>query len=131
MKMKLFVFGLLLLSISCGKEAGEGGKNTIEGYVMTQEIRRSDNQVVAEYPSFEDRVYIIYGENAYHADNFILSYNGFYLFEELNKGKYTLFTYSDCLACESGKEAVFMDIKLKERKEEFKVDTIFKTKYVN
>lgn len=130
MKIKLIVFTLLLLAISCAKEEGEGGKNSIKGYVFTQEISRATNQIISEYPAFEDALYIIYGSNAYYADKFILNYDGFYTFENLNKGKYTIFIYSDCNLCNGGKEPIFKDIELLEKREDFAVDTIYKVKYV-
>lgn len=131
MKIKFIIFTLLLTMISCSKEEGEGGKNNVEGYVMTQELRRSDSQLIAQYPSFDDNIYIIYGTNASHADKDLLSYNGHYSFSKLYKGEYTLFVYSECLSCNSGKEPIFVDFELKERKEDFVVDTIYKIKYVD
>ena len=40
----------LLLLVSCSKEPGEGGKNSIEGVIMMQEYTKSTDQFVIEYP---------------------------------------------------------------------------------
>ncbi len=121
----------LLLLVSCSKEPGEGGKNSIEGVIMMQEYTKSTDQFVIEYPAPEERVYIIYGENAYYADETRTNYDGSFLFQYLYKGEYHLFVYSECLACASGVEPIFVDIELKERKEEFVTDTIYVKKYIN
>ncbi len=132
MKFNLFILTLIITSLfSCEKEEGEGGKNDIEGYVMTREIDRNSLLIVDEYPTFEENIYIIYGDNAFHADKDMLSFNGHYSFKKLYKGKYTLFIYSDCLNCSAGKEPLFTEIELKEKKEDYLVDTIFKIKYIN
>jgi hypothetical protein len=123
------ILGLILL-VGCSKEPGEGGKNTIEGVVIMQEYTESTDQFIIEYPASEERVYIIYGDNAYYADETRTNYDGSFHYEYLYKGDYTIFIYSECLAYPGGAEPLFIDIELKERKEEFVTDTLYIKKYI-
>lgn len=131
MRKIFIVIASVLLLISCGKQEGEGGKNTIKGVIIKQEYTESTNQFVTQYPAPEERVYIIYGDNAYFADEIKTNYDGSFRFEFLYKGDYQLFVYSECLACPAGVEPLFVDIELQERKEIFETDTIYVRKYIN
>lgn len=129
-KVIIAITGILFL-ISCGKQEGEGGKNTITGVIITQDYTKTTNQFVTEYPAPEERIYIIYGDNAYYADEIKTNFDGTFRFEYLYKGNYQLFAYSECLACPGGIEPLFFDIELKERKEIFVTDTIYIKNYIN
>ena len=131
MKKLILLFASVSLLISCTKEPGEGGKNTIEGVIIMQEYTESTNQFVVEYPAPEERVYIIYGDNAYFADDTRTNYDGTFRFPYLYKGDYHIFVYSECLACPSGQEPIFVDVELKERKETYEMDTIYVKNYIN
>jgi len=131
MKLNSYLALIIILTLFSCKEEGEGGKNDIEGYIITQEVNASTLEVVDEYPAFEENVYIIYGDNGYHADVYITSIDGHYFFDNLYKGDYSIFVYSDCLDCDNGEETVFKYFELKNRRENFMVDTIYRTKYVN
>ena len=124
------ILGLIFL-VGCSKEPGVGGKNSIEGVIIIEEYIDGTELFVVDYPAPEERVYIIYGDNAYYADETRTNYDGSFRFEYLYKGDYSIFVYSECLACPGGVEPKFMDIELKERKEEFLADTIYIKKYIN
>lgn len=127
---KIVIVGLgLMLMFACSKDPGEGGKNTIEGVIIMQEFSDVNGQFIIDYPALEERVYIIYGDNAYFADETRTNFDGTFRFPFLYKGDYQIFVYSDCLACPSGQEAIFIDVELTERKETFVTDTIFIKKY--
>lgn len=131
MKKLTILFIAIISLISCAKQEGIGGKNTITGVIIKEEYTESTNQFIKSYPAPEERVYIIYGDNAYFADDTRTNYDGSFRFEYLNKGDYKVFVYSECLACNGTVEAVFTEIKLEERKETFVIDTIFVKKYIN
>lgn len=122
---------IFTLFISCEKQEGEGGKNTITGVVIMQEYTESTNQFIIEYPAIEERVYIIYGDNSYYADETRTNYDGTFQFDYLYKGDYQIFLYSECLACAGDLEVQFYDVELKERKEVYELDTIYIKNYVN
>ena len=124
------LFGLLLLS-ACTKEPGVGGKNTITGVIIKEEYTEAGNDFVTSYPALEERVYIIYGDNAVFADETRTNYDGSFRFDYLYKGDYSIFVYSECLACPGGVEPIFIDIELEQRKEIFETDTIYVKKFIN
>lgn len=88
-----FVFALLLLT-ACEKGAGEGGTSTIKGVVITQEWDGGFSEVRDEYPSQEEDVYIIYGDDDFYGDDVKTNYNGVYEFDYLRKGTYTVYVYT-------------------------------------
>ena len=104
MKKLLLIALTLNLLFACQKEAGEGGTSSIIGKVITYEISHFDvpgaNQSVdtlGYYYQTDEEVYIIYGnEDNLYDDSYETSFDGSFRFENLRKGKYTLFMYSDC-----------------------------------
>lgn len=122
MKIKIILFSLSLL-IACGKTEGPGGKNDIKGYVYVEK------DFIDNYPAAEKNVYIIYGDNNNYGDKTLTNYDGYYEFEKLHKGNYTIFTYSACQIinanCPSGKEPIFIDVNLPDKKGTTKVDTVY------
>jgi len=88
-----FVIALFLLT-ACEKGAGEGGTSTIKGVVITQEWNGSFTEIRDEYPSQEEDVYIIYGDDDFYGDHVKTNYNGVYEFKYLRKGSYTVYVYT-------------------------------------
>jgi len=131
MRKVIIAMASVLFLISCGKQEGEGGKNTITGVIIKEEWTKNTNQFVTEYPASEERIYIIYGDNAYFANEVKTNYDGSFRFEFLYKGDYQIFVYSECLACPGGVEPLFVDIKLTQHKEIYVIDTLLIRKYIN
>ena len=104
MKKLLLLTLMLNLLLACQKEAGEGGTSTIKGKVITYELNHFDvpgsNQSVdtlGYYSQADEEVYIIYGdEDNLYDDSYETSFDGSFRFENLRKGKYTVFMYSEC-----------------------------------
>lgn len=109
---------------ACEKDPGEGGSATIEGKVVINEVSPSGN-ILAEYDGVEERVYIIYGDNEIYDDEVRSSYDGRFKFDNLFKGTYTVFVYSDCSSCPSGKETVMKSIEITDRGETVSFDEDF------
>jgi len=95
--MKL-VAGLVLalfLLTACEKGAGEGGTSTIKGVVITEEWNSDFTGTPRDvYPSQEEDVYIIYGDDDFYGDHVKTNYNGVYEFKYLRKGTYTIYVYT-------------------------------------
>lgn len=99
---------------SCQKEAGVGGTSTIIGKIKTYELSHFDvpgsNQRVDTLRSYlhaDEEVYIIYGEeDNFYDDSYETSFDGSFRFDNLRKGTYTLFIYSDCESDTSGLAAI-------------------------
>jgi hypothetical protein len=94
MKLVAGLFLALLLMTACEKGAGEGGTSTIKGVVITQEWDGSFSEIRDQYPSQEEDVYIIYGDDDFYGDDVKTNYNGVYEFKYLRKGSYTIYVYT-------------------------------------
>jgi len=114
MKKTAFILVGLSLLFSCQKEAGEGGTSSIVGKVITYDLRHFDVpggsqsvDTLSIYAKADEEVFIVYGEedNRYD-DSYNTSWDGSFSFENLRKGKYTIFVYSECEADTSGLAAL-------------------------
>lgn len=87
-----------LMTSACEKEEGEGGRSSISGRVLEQDMfNLVSDSVKYEYPVGDERVYIIYGdESEVFDDDMRTDFNGRYRFRYLRKGTYTIFTYTEC-----------------------------------
>lgn len=90
----LVLFTIFLLP-SCEKEEGEGGTGTIEGRVYALNYNSDFSIKLGEYYAPDVDVFIIYGNDSIHSDKTETSYNGWYRFQYLNKGTYTVYVLSD------------------------------------
>jgi hypothetical protein len=102
------VISVLIILAACSKDEGVGGKATIKGTLIAQELNNS-GQVTAEYPFPDQRVFIVYGDNDFYGDDLRTHFNGNFEFEFLRAGSYTVYAYSDCNTCLAGKEAIMID----------------------
>ena len=123
---KIILFSSLALSfVACKKVEGEGGSSTIKGIVIEQKYNSLGN-VIAEYPSPDKNVYIIYGDKSTFYDNNIsTSYDGNFEFRYLQKGKYSIFVYEDCATCLSGKKEKITSVEITKNNQVLSLDTIF------
>lgn len=111
-------FGLmiaLVFLISCEKGAGIGGTSDLIGKIKIEEYNQS-GQLVQTYEAQEERVYIIYGRNEIYDDDTRTHFDGSYQFKNLNEGNYTIFAYSGCDTCSSGKKPVSVSVDISARK---------------
>ena len=117
----LFVATVLLLS-SCAKPEGEGGTSTISGKVFAQDYNGS-GVLQGEFFLADEDVFIIYGEgDNYYDDSYNTSFDGSYRFQYLRPGIYTVFVYSDCIACPSGTEALSQTVEISGNNEDIILD---------
>ena len=118
----LFCAFSLLLG-ACAKEAGEGGSSSIKGRIYGYDINTSgaitDSAVVQDA-----RVYISYGDNTTVDEDTRSSYTGEYVFRGLQKGKYTIFTYSQCNDCPFNQEVKKQVVEITEANQEVLVPDI-------
>lgn len=87
----------ILFTLSCKKEPGEGGTNTITGKVFATDYNKEYTKIQGEYYMPGERVYIVYGtsdNNDIYDDDFRTDYDGRYEFKYLRKGTYTIYTYT-------------------------------------
>lgn len=106
-KLALFLFVVTMMA-ACKKGPGEGGMASIQGKLKVRNVSGSGT-VLNEYYLPDERVYIIYGDGTVYNDNYRTSYDGSFRFDYLLEGHYTIFAYSYCDTCQSGKEPVFLE----------------------
>ena len=97
--MIFLMFGATGLFFSgCEKEEGEGGRSSISGVVIEQEMQNAQTDIVVrEYPLVDERVYIIYGDSTeIYNDDMRTDFEGRFQFRFLRKGTYTVFAYTEC-----------------------------------
>ncbi len=125
---KVCVFLLpILVFFSCAKVEGEGGLNTISGYVMFQDIDNDLNPMGKPYVAQDEDVYIKYGADSKVVDdNTSTSEEGYYEFNYLLAGDYTIFAYSDDTlnVGSQAQQAFKQNVSIGGRKETVQVDTI-------
>lgn len=84
-----------LLFVSCSKDPGEGGTASIKGRIYVRDFNSEYTSVHHEYYGADEDVFIIYGDHQGYDDKTTTDYNGYFRFDNLRKGKYTVYIYSD------------------------------------
>jgi len=93
--LKLFFPAVIIMMLSsCTKDPGTGGTSSISGKVYVEDYNASFTTLLGEFYATEQRVYIIYGDDDFYADNVRTHYDGSYRFDRLRKGTYTIYAYS-------------------------------------
>lgn len=80
---------------SCNGDEGEGGTGTIQGYVRLVHHPDDNYQLSADtLVAAKTDVFIVYGDDEFNGDDVETDSKGFYRFEYLNHGEYTVYAYS-------------------------------------
>lgn len=119
----LFGFAIALISVGCKKGPGEGGRASISGKVFQVNYNASNIPVDSFYVG-EQRVYLIYGDDASFSQEVRTNYDGTYLFNYLLPGDYTVFAYSECKTCASKTKAVVLRAEINGRKQDKVLDDL-------
>ena len=96
------LFKLLILAFlpafvlsACNKGEGEGGTGTVHGYVKLVQHPDDDLSLIADtVAAAKTDVFIVYGDDSFYGDDVETGPDGFYRFEYLRSGNYTLYAYS-------------------------------------
>lgn len=113
--------------VACKKEEGIGGDASISGQVWTQRIAINGTfvETVAEFPAEDTYVYIVYGDNTGFDKRIKTDYNGYFNFNYLYPGNYTIYVYSfDPFDEIDQRSPVIRQVEIKERKENVEVERI-------
>jgi hypothetical protein len=102
---------------SCGVEPGEGGLASIRGKVFGYDINSSGKILDSSYVG-DARVFISYGNHSWSDDDVRTAYNGEYAFRGLQKGKYTLWVFSQCDSCPFNQTYVKKEAEITESEQE-------------
>jgi hypothetical protein len=122
MKYLLYLFLSLFLLSSCNKDEGLGGSSSLEGYVY--EIKHGDDNYSFQadtFPALDQDVFIEFGDDLNPGDRIKSGREGYYRFDYLRKGTYTVYALSDF--ADGHKEAVAKTVKVSGDLN--KADTIF------
>lgn len=97
--MKIKLIGLLCIGlicfVSCNQKEGEGGTGTVQGYVKL--INHPDDNYTLPADTIDAAktdVFIVYGNSDFYGDDVETDDKGFYKFNYLTPGNYTVFAYS-------------------------------------
>lgn len=110
--------------IACKKEPGTGGKTTLKGKLIGTYICEDDGRTLAADVAVPDeRIYISYDATGELDDDVRTAPDGSFKFEYLQPGKYSIFTYSECLNCPTGKEVVVQEVEIGKKDEKLELET--------
>lgn len=85
----------ILCFISCKRNAGEGGTGAVQGYVKLINHPDDDYTLPADtMNAAKTDVFIVYGNSDFYGDDVETDDKGFYKFNYLTEGNYTVFTYT-------------------------------------
>lgn len=76
----------------------DDGNNSISGRLLEQ-FYVGEFPIETPYPSQENEVYIVYGNDEVYFDRMDTGHDGKYEFKNLIKGNYTLYSFSQCKTC--------------------------------
>lgn len=123
----LLLFAFIVMSaVSCDKAEGPGGYSSISGRVKVLDYNIEHTNLLGTYYAYDEDVYLIYGDDSIPSDDMKTSYNGYYRFEYLQAGNYTVYVMSEDTTgvSESGHFAVMKEILIPENGDEVEVPEI-------
>lgn len=124
------LLALPILTTSCNKEPGEGGRAEIQGFIYERRYNPSTNLPIgAAYPLTDARIFIIYGDHDYADDDTRSGPNGEYHFPWLRKGDYTVYAISECNDYENCTIGVYDTLEISGRKDIVMADTLMVKNY--
>lgn len=91
----------------------DDGNSTIKGRLMEQEFA-GVFPINSPYPSQENEVYIVFGDDEVYFDRMDTGNDGMFEFKDLVKGTYTLYAYSQCETCTNELDTVAYEISITE-----------------
>ena len=126
MRNMLIVIVLILITLSCEKPEGPGGYSVITGRVKVLDYNEELTHLLGTYYAYDEDVYLIYGDDSIPSDDVETSYNGYYRFEYLQPGHYTVYVISEDTtgSSDSGHFAVMEDVLIPENGDEIGVPEI-------
>lgn len=111
---------LMFAAASCSKEEGEGGTSSVTGKVYVLDYNDSYTLLESSYYGMDRDVFIVYGDDVVYGDKTSTHFDGTFRFENLRKGKYTVYSYSeDTTSLVAGGEyPVLLDFEITENAQE-------------
>lgn len=110
---------VLIVFSSCTKEAGFGGLSSVSGKVYARDFTPG-NDVVPEAEGYtpDMKVVLSVKGSGRVLKETRTDLNGAYKFEELRKGTYEIWTFTECDLCTNNEDPVIQEFEITERKED-------------
>jgi hypothetical protein len=115
-KVTLLALACGSILLSCQKEEGFGGNNTLTGKVYVQDYN-SGGVLQSEYYGPDERVFLVFGDDPVYSEEMRTHYDGTFRFDFLYPGKYTVFAYSECDTCAAPDVPVMATVEFTNNKE--------------
>lgn len=113
----------MLLFVSCKKEAGFGGLSTVTGKVYAKDYKANDPLIIeAEGYTANMKIVISVDGSGKVLKETRTDNTGSFKFEELRKGSYNIWTFSDCDLCTNNDSVVVQSFEITSRKETVELD---------
>lgn len=130
--IKLFLVVTTLLTISCKKEEGFGGKATIKGIIKERTFNNEYTVLQSDTFANEEDVYIEFGDNNVVADGVKTSASGAFEFKYLLPGTYRIYIYTEDSARHlSSKIPLIKEIKISKGDDVVDAGIIYKYKTID
>jgi hypothetical protein len=122
MKYFVYLFIDLFIFISCNKDEGFGGSSSLEGYVYNVVHNENNYSFTTDtFPALDKDVFLEFGGDYSIGERIRTGREGYYRFDYLRKGNYTVYALSDF--ADNSKDPVARKIKVNDGLN--KADTIF------
>ena len=117
-----FLIFFLVTFLSCNKDEGLGGSSSLEGYVYSV-VHYDDNYsfTTDTFPALDQDVFIEFGDDPSIGERIRTGRDGYYRFDYLRKGDYTVYALSNF--ADNHKEAIAKKVKITGKLNQ--ADTIF------
>lgn len=117
---------LVVTITACEKDEGEGGTSTITGRVYAIDYNSEWTVRKGEYYAPGVDVFIVYGNDSIYNDNFETGLGGWYRFDYLREGTYTVYAFSrdSTQQSPSGEVPVIKTVRISDKNETVVVDDI-------
>lgn len=119
LKFLSLIFALVLVLSACSKEPGFGGLSTVSGKVYAKDYKANDPTVIeAEGYTANMKIVLSVDGSGKVLKETRTDLNGSFKFEELRKGSYSIWTFSDCDLCTNNDSLVVQTFEITKRKED-------------
>lgn len=113
-------FLLCIIVSSCKKQPGYGGLATVTGRVYVYDYNNS-NILEAEGYTGDINVFLNADDTPGLLDDISTDFDGYYRFDGLRKGKYTVWVFEDCDTCTDNKRVIKQSFEIKKNNEEISI----------
>lgn len=117
---------ILCAVTSCSQDEGFGGTSSVTGKVFVYNYNAELTDLIDTHYGMDEDVFIVFGDDVVYGEKTSTHYNGLYRFENLRKGQYTVYSYSEDTSgtYPGGTYPVLMSFEITENGQEIILDDI-------